>query len=103
MSEAGTWGLHHDGVLVARIIVTGGDFPWMHGRVEALPGFDAIRPLFTESEATGAAEDVEAHRRMLAATSLTYPEGDPVAEYWLKIFDDGTCGWRWHDDEPFDD
>jgi hypothetical protein len=27
--------------------------------------------------------------------------GRPVAEFMLHIHDDGTAGWRWHD-EPFD-
>jgi hypothetical protein len=49
------WGLHHGGELVARIVATGGDFPWMHGRVDALPGFDEVRQLFAIIARTGSA------------------------------------------------
>jgi hypothetical protein len=31
---------------------------------------------------------------------MTFPDGSRVAEFMLRIHDDGTAGWRWHD-EPF--
>lgn len=100
------WGLHHGGELVARLVVTEIDFPWMRGRVEPLAGFEKVRGLFEAGERAKDAEDFdgadEAYYRIRAVTSMTFPDGDPVAEYILDIFSDGTCGWYWTD-EPFED
>jgi len=102
----GVWGLHHDGELVARLLVPEIDFPWMRGRAEPLPGFDKVRGLFEAGERAMDAEDAdghdEAYYRIRAATSMTFPDGSPVAEYMLDIFSDGTCGWYWTD-EPFEE
>jgi hypothetical protein len=101
----GTWTLHHDGRPVARLVVTDIDFPWVRGRAETLPGYENVRALFEEQERLLDAEEYDAldavYARIRAATSMTFPDGAPVAEYLLNIHDDGTCGWRWHD-EPFD-
>ncbi|MER5479667.1 hypothetical protein ABT026_22270 [Streptomyces sp. NPDC002734] len=32
---------------------------------------------------------------------MTYPDGTPVPEFWLRLHGDGTAGRRWHH-EPFD-
>jgi len=34
--------------LVADLIVTGGDFPWLNASVQATPAFEELRPLFAE-------------------------------------------------------
>jgi hypothetical protein len=102
----GVWGLHHGGELVAGLLVTEIDFPWMRGRIEPLPAYDKVRGLFEAGERAMDADDAdgldEAYYRIRAATSMTFPDGSPVAEYMLEIFSDGTCGWRWND-EAFDE
>lgn len=101
MDDDEVWGLHHDGKLVARLVVTGGNFPWLLGRVEELPGFDAVRDLFAEDERAHHTQDYEAMaaagQRIEQHTTMTYPDGSPVAEYWLRVSGDGTCAWRWSD------
>ncbi len=104
--DGAVWGLHHGGRLVASLVVTGGDWPWLHGRVERLPGFDAVQPIFADDEAALDSDDPEAmdatYERVRASTVLTRPDGTVVAEYLLHIFADGTCGWRWSD-RPFEE
>ncbi|MER7828299.1 hypothetical protein ABTX85_37785 [Streptomyces sp. NPDC096097] len=99
------WLLHHGDRVIARLIVTGSDMPWTHAEVETLPGFEAFRPLFVEQERAVDDEDWEradaCYTRIRGALSMTFPDGDPVAEFMLRVHDDGTAGWRWHD-EPFD-
>lgn len=34
--------------LLAELVVTGGDFPWLNARMRPAPGFEAIRPLFEQ-------------------------------------------------------
>ncbi|MEY9904955.1 hypothetical protein ABIA35_001171 [Catenulispora sp. MAP12-49] len=31
---------------------------------------------------------------------MSFPDGKPVAEFWLHVHGDGTAAWRWHN-EPF--
>ncbi|MFB6871522.1 hypothetical protein [Streptomyces sp. NPDC056323] len=45
------------------------------------------------------AEDCCAQIR--SALTLAFPDGGPVAQFMLHIYDDGTASWRWHY-EPFD-
>ncbi|MDT0266804.1 hypothetical protein RM844_10920 [Streptomyces sp. DSM 44915] len=93
-----------DGEELARLVVTGGDMPWLHARVEALPGLAEFEPLFAEQERALEAEDWEAddacYQRIRAALTLTFPDGRPVPEFLLHLHGDGTAGWRWHH-EPF--
>jgi hypothetical protein len=104
MSIGDVWGLHRGDELVARLIVTGADFPWIHATVEEQPGFDAVRPWFAEQESAAAQEDFErmdrAYAMIRSTLTMTFPDGTPVAEFMLDIYPDGTAGWRWHD-EPF--
>lgn len=76
------WTLHRcdDGELLADFVVTGGDFPWLHGRVRAYEGLAGVRPLFAEE--------------------LRYPDGREVPEFLLHV-DGEDAWWRWSD-EPFD-
>lgn len=41
------------------------------------------------------------YTQIRSALTMTFPDGNPVAEFMLHFHDDGTAGWRWHD-EPFD-
>ncbi|KJK48686.1 hypothetical protein UK23_16040 [Lentzea aerocolonigenes] len=99
------WRLHRGGLEIARLVVTGGDFPWMHARVETLAGFEEFRPVFAELEQALDAEEYERadvlDGRVRSLFTMTFPDGEPVAEFLLRIYADGTAGWRWHD-EPFD-
>lgn len=105
LTTGSIWRLHHGDREIARLAVTGADWPWMHADVEALPGFDEFRPLFSEQEQAVDEEDWEqideCYFRIRSALTLTFPDGNPVVEFMLHIHDDGTAGWRWHD-EPFD-
>jgi hypothetical protein len=105
MTIGDVWALHHDGKLIARLTVTGADFPWLQATVEELPGFDAVRTWFAEQESAAAEEDFErmdrAYAQIRSALAMTFPDGTPVPEFMLDIYQDGTAGWRWHN-EPFD-
>ncbi|WP_393060174.1 hypothetical protein [Streptomyces sp. LN549] len=100
------WRLHHGDQEIARLTVTGADMPWTHADVEALPGFEEFRPIFSEQERAADEEDWErldgCYEEIRRALTMTFPDGSPVAEFMLHIHDDGTAGWRWHD-EPFDE
>lgn len=99
------WRLHRGDQEIVRLTVTGADMPWTHAEVETLPGFEEFRPLFSEQERAAEEEDWEradvCYTQIRSALTLTFPDGGRVAEFMLYIHDDGTAGWRWHD-EPFD-
>jgi len=105
MEDGAVWRLHRAGQEIARLTVTGGDFPWVHATVESMPGFEEFRPVFAELEQTLDDEDYERSAdlddRIRESLTMTFPDGQPVAEFLLRIYADGTAGWRWHD-EPFD-
>ncbi|MDY7088068.1 MAG: hypothetical protein SYR96_23555 [Actinomycetota bacterium] len=100
---AGTWTLHRreDGRLLAELVVTDGDFPWLNARVVAHDGLDTVRPLFAEQ--LRLADDGEqfdpAYDRVRDAVTLRCPEGHDVPEFLLHL-DGGEAWWRWSD-EPF--
>ncbi|MBG6134658.1 hypothetical protein [Longispora fulva] len=99
------WGLHHGDRQVARLTVTGADFPWVQADVECLPAFEEVRSLFVEQEQAFDSEDYDRadvlYDRIRGVLTMTFPGGGPVAEFLLRVYDDGTAGWRWHD-EPFE-
>ncbi|OIJ85131.1 hypothetical protein BIV25_44860 [Streptomyces sp. MUSC 14] len=105
LTTGSIWRLHRGGQEIARLTVTGADMPWTYARVHTLPGFDEFRPLFREQERAADEEDWEradaCYAQIRSALTLTFPDGRPVAEFMLDIHDDGTAGWRWHD-EPFE-
>ena len=105
LTTGSIWRLHHGDQEIAHLTVIGTDMPWAHAEVETRPGFEEFRPLFAEQERALDAEDWEqaeaCYTRIRHALTLTFPDGSPVAEFMLYIPDDGTAGWRWHD-EPFD-
>ncbi|MET7356789.1 hypothetical protein ABZT42_55950, partial [Streptomyces mirabilis] len=77
----------------------------LKGRDSWLDHVEEFRPLFTEQERAVDEEDWEqadaCYTQIRTALTMTFPDGRPVAEFMLHIHDDGTTGWRWHD-EPFD-
>ena len=91
--------------MIAELIVTGGDFPWLNARIRAMPGFEAVRPLFEEElRALKHIDDdlgswQAAYDRIRGAVSLYYPEDRPVPEFLLHV-DGEDAWWRWSD-EPF--
>jgi hypothetical protein len=95
------WRLMQGEELPAELVVTGGDFPWLNARIRAMPGFEAVRPLFEEAPGAGA----HRRRRLLAsrlrphprAVSLHNPEGRPVPEFLLHV-DGNDAWWRWSDE-----
>ena len=99
------WRLMQREELLAELIVTGGDFPWLNARIRAMPGFEAVRPPFEEElRALGHIDDdvgswQAAYDRIRRAVSLLYPEGRPVPEFLLHV-DGEDAWWRWSD-EPF--
>lgn len=105
LTTGSIWRLRHVDQEIARLTVTGVDMPWSQGEVELLPGFEEFRPLFSEQERASDEEDWEqadaCSTQISSALTLTFPDGSPVAEFMLRIHDDGTADWRWHD-EPFD-
>jgi hypothetical protein len=100
------WRLHHAGQEIARLTVTGSDFPWMHADVVTSPGFEEFRSVFAEQEQAIDDEDYEradaCYVEIRKSLTMTFPDGEPVAEFLLHIHGDGTAGWRWSD-EPFDE
>jgi hypothetical protein len=103
------WTLHRrdDGRLLADLVVTGGDFPWLNARVDPREAFEEVRPLFADEVRLldGVDENVEswerAYEAVRSAVTLRYPDGREVPEFLLHI-DGNQAWWRWKD-EPFDD
>lgn len=105
LTTGSIWRLHHGGQEIARLTVTDVDMPWTHAEVETLPGFEEFRPFFAEQERAVDEEEWEradaCYAQIHNALTLAFPGGGPVAEFILYVHDDGTVGWRWHD-EPLD-
>ncbi len=106
MNEDGrVWQLVRGGELLAELVVTGGDFPWLNAQVRPAPGFAEVRPLFQEElrlldqldDDPGAWET--AYRRIRQTVCLLAPHGRAVPEFLLHI-DGDDAWWRWSD-EPF--
>lgn len=97
------WRLVQGEELLAELIVTGGDFPWLNARIRAMPGFGAVRPLFEEE--LRALEHIDddlgswqaAYDRIRRAVSLHYPDGRPAPEFLLHV-DGEDAWWRWSDE-----
>ncbi|MEV6374763.1 hypothetical protein [Micromonospora musae] len=102
------WTLHRrdDGRVLADLVVTGGDFPWLNARVDQREGLAEVRPLFAEELRLLDAGDVaveaweSAYEAIRNAVTLRSPEGHDVPEFLLHI-DGNEAWWRWSD-EPFD-
>jgi hypothetical protein len=98
------WQVRRGEEVVAELVVTGGDFPWLNALLRPAPGFEQVRPLFQEElraleriDHPGAWET--AYENIRGAVTLDYPDGRPVPEFPLHI-DGQDAWWRWRD-EPF--
>ncbi len=101
MSEAGrVWQLVRGDELLAGLVVTGGDFPWLNAKVRPATGFAEIRPLFDEElrRLEFLDDDLEqreaAYRRIREVVHLLAPDGRPVPEFLLHI-EGEDAWWRW--------
>src|SRR3954447_8949031 len=106
MSRSGeVWQLHAGETVVADLVVTGGDFPWLDATVEGQPTLEAFRSLFDEEWAATEAEDWdradELYREIASKLTLTDPDGVRVGEFLLHIQGE-KAWWRWSY-EPFED
>ena len=105
----GAWTLHRrdDGRVLADLVVTDADFPWLSARVDAREGLAELRPIFVEE--LGLLEHIDddgdawerGYEAIRNAVTLRYPDGREVPEFLLHI-DGDEAWWRWSD-EPFDE
>jgi hypothetical protein len=99
------WQLQHKGEIVASLVVSDFEWPWVYARLQARPGFGRIQPLFAEE--LRLLDDIEnkvdeweaAYDEIRKDLTLLYPDGNPVPEYLLHV-KDGNAWWRWND-QPF--
>jgi hypothetical protein len=100
-----TWRVVRGDEVLADLVVTSGDFPWLTGEVRPRAGFAEVRPLFDDESrwADVMSEEPEqweaAYHRVRAAVGLLAPGGRLVPEFLLHIEGD-QAWWRWSD-EPF--
>lgn len=102
-----TWKLYRGDELLADLVVTGGDFPWLNARVDAYGAFEEVQTLFADE--LRLIEDIDdepdaweaAYDAIRATLTLRYPDGREVPELLLHI-DGRDAWWRWSD-EPFDE
>ncbi|MBO0822801.1 MAG: hypothetical protein J2P27_02955 [Actinobacteria bacterium] len=103
MAGDSVWRLRRGDELVAELVVTGGDFPWLNATVRATPAFDELRPLFVEelSLLDRLDQDVEAweaaYDRVRREVILERPDGFAVPEFLLHV-DGEDAWWRWSDE-----
>lgn len=95
------WQLVRGDELLAGLVVTGGNFPWLSARVRPAAGFADVRPLFYEELRRLEFIDAEleqreaADRRLREVVCLVAPDWRAVPEFLLHIDgekpgDDGT-------------
>ncbi|MDG4772935.1 hypothetical protein [Solwaraspora sp. WMMD792] len=110
MGSGASWSLRdHDGVLLADLAVTDGDFPWLYATLRPTEAFASLRPIFdAELRAMRVVEDgpddgawERAYQQVRAAVVLIDPDGVAVPEFLLHVEGD-EAWWRWSD-EPFDE
>jgi hypothetical protein len=105
--DAQVWQLVDGEGLLAELVVSGGDFPWLNAEVRAMERFERIRPLFEDElrQLDGLDEQQAsweaAYDRIRQAVRLLAPDGRPVPEFLLHI-DGHDAWWRWSD-ESFPD
>jgi hypothetical protein len=105
MANDPVWRLRRGDELVAELVVTGGDFPWLNAIVRATPAFDELRPRFVEELRLldRLDQDVVAweaiYDRIRQEVILERPDGFAVPEFLLHV-DGEDAWWRWSD-EPF--
>jgi hypothetical protein len=108
MSEVGrVWQLVRGDELLAELVVTGEDFPWLNAEIRPAAGFAQVRPLFDDELRRLEYLDEEpeqwetAYRRIRHVVRLLAPDGRPVPEFLLHI-EAEDAWWRWSA-EPFPD
>jgi hypothetical protein len=108
VSDVGrVWQLVRGDELLAELVVTGGDFPWLNAEIRPAAGFAEVRPLFEEELRQLEHLDEEpaqwesAYRRIREVVHLLGPDGRPISEFLLHI-EGEDAWWRWSD-EPFPD
>ena len=96
------WKLYAGDELVADLVVTGLDDPWLIARVEAGPGLERHRQLFEAELAAAKDEDQDLVDPRLSelrrALRLSKPDGTVVAAFLLHV-DGDEAWWRWVDDK----
>ena len=104
MNETGrVWQLVRGGEILADLVVTGGDFPWLRAEVRPAAGFADIRPLFEDELRRLEFLDDEpqqweaAYRRIREMVCLLAPDGRLVPEFLLHIEGEDVW-WRWSDE-----
>lgn len=101
-----TWTLHGRDRLIAKLVVTDSDFPWLYARLEPHDGWAEVQPLFAEElrlldhidDETASWE--ASYDAVREAVVLRYPDGEAVPEFLLHV-DGQEAWWRWSD-EPFE-
>jgi hypothetical protein len=97
------WRLVDGEGLLAELVVTGGDFPWLNAEVRPAERFERVRPLFEEElrRLDQLDDDVAgweaAYDHVRQAVALLYPEGQAVPDFLLHI-DGNQAWWRWSDE-----
>ncbi|HEY1701051.1 MAG TPA: hypothetical protein VGG75_15180 [Trebonia sp.] len=99
------WQLRHKGEIVASLVVSDSEWPWVYARLQPRPGFGRIQPLLAEE--LRLLDDIEnkvdeweaAYDEIRKDLTLLYPDGNPVPEYLLHVKNDNAW-WRWND-QPF--
>jgi hypothetical protein len=105
--DAQVWQLVDAEGLLAELVVTDGDFPWLNAEVRPTDRFERLRPLFEEElrqvdHLDGDSASWEAaYHQVRHAVRLLAPDGRAVPEFLLHI-DGLDAWWRWSD-EPFPD
>jgi hypothetical protein len=100
------WRLYAGDDLIADLVVTEADFPWLYSRFVPLGDCAAVRSLFDEElRLLELDDDVDAwesaYREVTRAVALAAPDGRRVPAFLLHVSGD-EAWWRWSD-EPFDD
>ncbi len=91
--------------MLADLVVTAVDFPWLRATLHPRAQLETVRPLFVEElqllDAVDDNVDVweGAQTRIRQAVTLTHPNGQMVPEFLLHV-DGEEAWWRWSD-EPF--
>ena len=108
LREGAVWLLRSPaGEVLAELVATVPEAPWLGGVLAARPGFERVRPLFEEElRLSRLAEDDEAWvepweqhlARLWSGTRLVDPDGTEIAEWILHV--EGTeAEWRWLDQD----
>jgi len=106
----GVWTLHRrgDGRTLAKLVVTGGDFPWLNARVHPMEGLAEVLPLFAEEllRLDRIDDDMDsweqAYNAIRTAVHLRDPDGHDVPEILLHV-DSDEAWWRWSDEPVADE